>query len=73
VVPGTADGVIDDESVGERTTVVAACGADRVDVIPAAHDDDRFAVDVTAQRHPVDERVHRNAGREIGTLEMLGL
>ena len=48
VVPRTADGVIDDESVGERATVMAARGADRIYVVAAAHNDDRRAVDVTA-------------------------
>ena len=55
VVPGTADGVVDDEPLGQGPAVVAARRADRRDRIGAADQDDRTAPDVTEQGNAVGE------------------
>src|SRR5439155_1508426 len=55
VVPGTADGIVHDQPLGERTPVMAAGSADREHLGAAPHEDDRLAVDVTEPWNTVVE------------------
>src|SRR2546426_2505179 len=73
VVPWTADGVVDDETVGERAPIVAARRADGEDVLAAPHEDDLLAIDMALDGDAVRERVHRETGPEIGPVGALRL
>ena len=42
-MPGTADGIADDEAVAERTVVMRAMSPDREDLMPAADQQDRLS------------------------------
>jgi hypothetical protein len=55
MVPGTANGIVHDQPLGERAPVMAAGGADREHLGTAPHKDDRLAVDVTEPGNTVVE------------------
>jgi hypothetical protein len=50
VVPGAADGVLDEDSLSERTVVVGAFGADREQLVTPARQQHRVTSDM-AQDH----------------------
>ena len=73
MVPGAAQGIADDQALGERTSVVRALRARRVDGLPTADEDHRLPVGVTEHGDPLGELAHRHAGREIRSRQRLGV
>ena len=68
VVPRAADGVVDDESFGERSAVVGAGGAQGEQAIAPANENDGFLVDLSEERHAVRQQRGRNSGFQIGQI-----
>jgi hypothetical protein len=66
VVPGTADRVVDYESVDERTAVVCATGSDRKHLGPAAHQQDLLVAGMADELAAIDYFSKFNALCQIG-------
>src|SRR5690606_40863545 len=72
VVPGTADRVLDDQTLRERAAPVRARGADRAHRPAVPHQQHRLAVRVPEERLPLGKRVQRGALAEVRTVELRG-
>ena len=66
VVPGTPNGVADDEALGERPAVVAARRPDGEGLAPAPDEEDGLALDVPETRLSVLEIVEGQARGQVG-------
>jgi hypothetical protein len=70
VVPRTADGVADQQPLGERSRVVGAGGADGEHLLAPPREQDRLAVRVTEEQAAVGELGEWNALCQIRSLEL---
>jgi hypothetical protein len=71
VVPRAAQRLAGQQAVGERRAVVGAVRAEREDLFAAARQEHRLAVGVTLEQRAVRQLGERDAGREIGSGELL--
>lgn len=68
-MPGTSDGIIDEESFGKRATVMCANGADRKEFVPAPRKDHRRAVRVSEQHGAIVDFGKGHSALKIGPVE----
>ena len=71
MVPGAADGVLDEDPLSERTVVVGALGADREQLVTAARQQHRFARTVSQDHAAFGDIRQRHSLGKIGSVELL--
>ena len=71
MVPGAADGVLDEDPLGERTVVVSAFGTDREQLLTAARQQHRVARDVPQDDAAFFDIRKRHPLRKVGSVELL--
>src|SRR6185312_14526664 len=72
-VPGAAQGVADHQALGERPVIMRAERADGEQLLAAARQQHRLAVDVALQHGAVGDVVEFDAGGEIGAGRLGGV
>ena len=70
MVPQTADSVLDEDPLGERTVVVGAMRPDRQHLQAAAHQQNLLVTDMTNELATVGKLAKNNALRQIGAREL---
>jgi hypothetical protein len=71
VVPGAADGVLDEDPLSERTVVVGAFGADREQLVTPARQQHRVARDVPQDHAAFGDIRYCHPLGKVGSVELL--
>ena len=66
MVPRTADGIVDNDALGQRAAVMRAHGRNRQHVVAATHEQHGLLADMPRQRDPLGQFRKPNALCEIG-------
>jgi hypothetical protein len=72
-MPGATHGLTDDQAFRERTGIVSAGRADRVDGRAFAHQHDCVIAHVAEQRHVLREFGYVHTRRQVGSTRLFGL
>src|SRR5262249_41287035 len=73
VMPRAPDGVVDDQSLGERPAVMATGRAEGAEIVTPGNEDDVVAADLAGERDAIDERFNRDTSGEVASTSGRGL
>ena len=66
MVPGTSNGIADDDPISERGPVMRALGAYRKDVVTLAREENRFVTDMSFKQASIREAREGDSSGEVG-------
>jgi hypothetical protein len=70
MVPGAADGIVDDKTFAQRAPVMGAPGADGEKFVAAANEEHRLIVDMTTQHRAVGKGGELHSRTEVWSFEL---